>query len=395
MDLSTNDSVARYFNTALASGQSALAEKMRAVVAHFSPGLMDLLNVRDDCPFLEPLLFAYAVDRDRRVPLEQLLFGYISDSQKPREIIVFADENGVVEIPRVGYFRTGILNRSLRLRWGNGPADSLLTDGDEVVAHAYSAPLMLDGIGIEVCRHLNPLLSQLFVDENGSKIDIDPSLNAGLHAENVRKALQILQACQPDYFSQIRMAVKRIVLYSSDRPYSFATLGAHGIAFLNVSTGTDEIFFVEDLVHQCGHVLFSAMTLDPTDILQLAPTLPLAKISGEGKDTRDLYTTLHGVYTEAWMNLCLDNCCDLAVFSPRQRHELMGRFALILTRFGCDLRSLSYEGVFNQNGTMLLHWFIDIYRDIVSRRHELLAPLNIQNQPYCFRYENFVNANPP
>jgi hypothetical protein len=388
--------VVGYFDNSLAAGQNALAEKMQAIVTHFAPGLMDLFDVRDDCPFLEPLLFAWAVDSERLVPLEQILFGYIPDSQKPREIAVWADAEGAVEIPRAGYFHTGIHNRLLTMR--RGPDGPVLTEGDAVVAHTYSAPLTPDGLGIEICRHINPLLSQFFADENGSKPDVDPGLKAGrwadMHAATVGKALQIIQACQPNFFSQVQKAVRRIVLYSSRRPYSFATLGAHGIAFLNVPEGADEIFFVEDLAHQCGHVLFSAMTLDPGELLELPPTFPLAKITGEEKETRDLYTTLHGVYTEAWMNLCLDYCCDLAVFSPRQRHELSGRFALILTRFGSDLRSLSYEGVFSEKGTMLVHWFTGIYRDIVSRRREMLSPLNIQNQPYCFRYEEFVSANP-
>ena len=41
---------------------------------------------------------------------------------------------------------------------------------------------------------------------------------------------------------------------------SFATIKAHGMAFFNVYQDEyDEVFFVDDIAHQTGHIIFNVM----------------------------------------------------------------------------------------------------------------------------------------
>ena len=70
-------------------------------------------------------------------------------------------------------------------------------------------------------------------------------------------------------------------------------------------------------VHQFGHVVFSALTLDVQAYLRVPAATPLARLTGNELDTRDVYSTLHGVFTEAWMSLCLEECYEMPEFTSR------------------------------------------------------------------------------
>jgi len=377
------------------AGQTQLAERMRILLYKLAPRLFELVDFSNDETFLEPLLFAYTVDPKPMVKLDQILFGYIAEHSRPSEILVYADRRGIVELPRIGYLRTDVKSRELRLVWKGGVKNCILIDGISVLNHGYEMPIVVEDTSIEISRYNHPLLEKFFVDEDGKTVDVDGEHITRRQASNLSKALQIIRQYIPDYYEMILKVTRKIVVYSSERPFSFATLSAHGIAFLNASENDDEVFFIEDLIHQCGHVIFSALTLDPQEVLRIAPNTPLKQLTGDGRDTRNIYSTLHGVFTETWMNRCMDLCCDSGVFSQRQRHELLGRFALILTRFGCDLRNLTVDHIFTWQGQLFLKWFARVYREIVANRYDLLSQFDISNQPYCFSYERFLTSNPP
>jgi hypothetical protein len=376
------------------AGQSQLAERMRILLYKLALELFELVDFYDNDTFLEPLLFAYFVDPKPVVKLEQILFGYMAERLKPAEISVYTDRRGIVNLPRIGYLCTKIENEELRLLWKEGLENCVLKHGDRLVEHIYEAPIMVNGTAVEVCRYNHPLLERLFVDEAGDRVDVDIEQITRRQINNVSKAFQIIQQQIPDYYEQMVAVTKKIVIYSGARPYSFATLSAHGIVFLNSSPEDDEAFFIEDLIHQCGHLIFNALSLEPQQLLRIASNTLLKDLTGDERDTRDIYTTLHGVFTAAWMNKCMDRCCDSSLFSPRQRHELLGRFALILTRFGCDLRNLTASGIFTEKGKLLLSWFTSVYCEIVGKRYDLLASLDVSNQPYCFSYDSFQMLNP-
>lgn len=389
------DPLAKFFYEGLELGQAQLAERLRIIVYKLAPNLIDLVNFYDDETFLEPLLFAYAVDPEPMVKLEQILFGYIIETSRPTSISVYADRHGVVELPRIGYLRTNNRNRDLQLIWNGGVEKCILTDGERIVEHVFEEPIVVDGTTIEVCRYNHPLLEKFFVDDAGAKVDIDVEHITRQHVDHLGSAFKIIRDQLPFYYEQILKATRRIVIYSGKRPFSFATLSAHGIAFLNASESDDEVFFIEDLMHQCSHVIFSAATLNARDILLVAADTPFKYLTGDERDNRDLYTALHGVFTMAWMNQCMDLCCESGFFSRVQKHELLGRFALMLSRFGGDLFCLTANGIFTEKGYLLLSWFASVYREVVAKRYDLLSQFDISNQPYCFSYQSFLLSNPP
>src|SRR5438045_4073317 len=144
---SVSDRPAIFLDEGLTAGQSQLADRTRTLLSKLAPGVAERLDFGDDETFLEPLLFAYFIDPDPVVELEQILFGYLPESARPAEIPVYADRFGVIELPRIGYLRTNAANRRLRLFW-NGSAR--LQDGDEVMHYMHQPALGVSGTSIEV-----------------------------------------------------------------------------------------------------------------------------------------------------------------------------------------------------------------------------------------------------
>ncbi len=383
-----------FFNDSFETGQAQLAQKTRILLYKSDPSLFELLDFNEDATFLEPLLFSYFVDPTPLVSLQQILFGYITEDLRPKEIQVYVDKRGIIDLPRIGYLRTTLKNRELRLIWKGGVDNCILKDGNRMVEYVHENPIFVEGSCTEVCRYNHPLLEKFFIDSNGKRVDVDIENIARQHINHLSKAFLIIQKNLPDYYEDMLKATRKIVLYSSHLPFSFATLSAHGIVFLNASEDDDEVFFIEDLIHQCGHIIFSAQTLDPQEFLKINPHTLLKQLTCDERDTRDVYSTLHGVFTEMWMSLCMDLCYESNYFSSRQKHELLGRFALILTRFGCDLQNLRVPDIFTDKGEMLLNSLAQVYFEIVSKRYDLLSQFDISNQPYCFSYRSFQSSNP-
>jgi len=93
-----------------------------------------------------------------------------------------------------------------------------------------------------------------------------------------------MRRATPVLFDALRSVTRRIVLYSADLPNSFATLSAHGVAFLNVKDDNDEVFFVDDLAHQCGHIMFNALTQEKPRFLARTADTPLRDFCRDRED---------------------------------------------------------------------------------------------------------------
>ena len=197
----------------------------------------------------------------------------------------------------------------------------------------------------------------------------------------------------PEFSKYIEQVLRRVLLYRGSKP-SFSSLSAHGMIFLNVPEDANEVFFFEDIAHQAGHVVFSAATLDTGRYLMIRPDTPISVLNDDKNDHRGVYTVLHGLFTEMCMTVAMDRCLRTKTLSGSRRHEMTGRLALILTRFGIDLRGVWGENIFTQEGLNLMNWFMHIYGQVARARFEQLSALNISNQPYCFDYGLFSRDNP-
>ena len=93
--------------------------KRMVIAAEWSAA--EALDFSCEVPFLEPALFTHFGPQETRTTLEQILYGYLPEMDRPGTIQAYAGENGVVYLPRVGYFKTDWRNSVVTL----APRDSL------------------------------------------------------------------------------------------------------------------------------------------------------------------------------------------------------------------------------------------------------------------------------
>lgn len=375
-------------------GQDQLADTIKTLLYRTSPALFDLLSFYDEETFLEPQLFAYFTLKQPQIKLMQIVFGYIKNDLKPEIISVFADEGGVIEMPNIGYFVTDATNRELTLYWNSGPETCVFKDGDNTVAYKFNDIIRVAGTPIQVCQFNNPLLERFYMNEVGEAVSIEVARITRKHLRHLDTALEIIKSVNTHCYEDILKVTRKVLVFKGQQPNSFATISAHGTAFLNADEEHDEVFFIEDLIHQCGHVMFSALTLDKKEFLKLDADTPLNVFTGNDRETRTVYSAFHGIFTEALMSLCLNSCYEKEVFVGSRRHELLGRLAYILKRFNCDLRDIGHFEMFTEKGRMLYCWLAQIFNDISRRRMDILLKLDTSNQPYNFSYVKFLELNP-
>jgi hypothetical protein len=206
-------------------------------------------------------------------------------------------------------------------------------------------------------------------------------------------ALAIIRDVCPTYYYYLVRAIKKILIFNDSRLNSFADLSAHGVVFLNVGATDNEIFFIEDIAHQGGHVVFSTSTFHNNGLFDVDQNTPLRAFTGVLQETRSIYVVLHGLFTEIAIISCLDAYLDNGDLTSRYKHELEGRLAFIISRFAMDLKNMSYNGIFSVRGREMYHHFIQVFETIYEKRRSIIRESNFSNQPYTFNYQRFTELN--
>lgn len=377
----------------LDDGRQHMAEAMKSLLYHADPVLFETLDFYDDASFLEPMLFSYFQAPDPTISLGQILFGAIAAEKRPLRTAVRSDHEGIIYLPNYGYFLTDHRDAYLDLEWDPQLQRASLSANGSEVAFRFEDILRVTGTLIEVYRYPHPLLNRFHVNEEGTAVT--PCYVPLQHLKHLDNAFDAIRTLYPQYYDALLQTVRGIVVFSNQEVNSFATFAAHGVAFLNTeSESRDEIFFIEDLLHQCGHVVCSTLTFRKQDYFVVDPDVSLGRLTGNPNENRSLYVTFHGVFTETAMNQCLYRCLGSGMYTGQQEHELLGRLAFIHLRNRLDLENISYPQVYAEPGLSLLRIFVQSFREVHENIRERVAGLDLSGQHYNFSYARFVALNP-
>lgn len=376
------------------SGQTRLAHLAKSLVSRSNDPTGHALDFSTDNAFLEPLLFAYFSVQSPPVPLCQVLFAHLNSDAVVR---VCSDTDGTIWLPGFGYLETDCPTKELTIRRSAKTNDRIeLSDpaNGQVVSHTITPVDRISGTGVELIARRDPLTELLFRDSDGNLQTVSFRPLSKRLLEAINEAFQILSTYVPPYHEVICRVLKRIVLFNHDALNSFATMSAHGTAFLNVSGEESVAFFLEEIVHQAGHSVFDSLTLDRTDLFAVDPDSNLKDFTREAGEDRTIYVALHGAFTECLMCLTLTRCLDHARFEGRIAHELRGRLGLILRRLYLDLQNLNHDGLFRTRGQDLHRLFCHVFDQVYSRVASVVTGMDFRNQPYNFSFERFIERNP-
>ena len=383
--------------SAVVEGQKYFASGIKSMVQFVDKELFDLLDSDSDNIFLNPLLFAYLNTKSPKTTLRQILFADIEVEKRPSYLKVVSNLRGEIYLPNFAYFK---IEASKKLNY-------------TLITKKKKQKIYRDRLVMRHSKHNNPIIEETNIELQlipvelvnpfiGNRMDSLKNVKDNEYywtiTRNINEAVAILKKYYPDFFDCLCLSTRWILPFESPDKNSFATMGVHGVGFLNTSDNRGVVFFIEDIVHQCGHVLFSNMTYRPQDYFLIDPETPLKELLSQHENNEDedrtLYVAFHGVFTEALMCESFDYCIENKVFSGAQEHELKGRFTYILLRFILDMQNLDREGLFSEKGQVIYQALYKTMMEQYKKYQSLLKIYDLSNQPYNFSWHHFLINNP-
>jgi sialic acid synthase SpsE len=205
---------------------------------------------------------------------------------------------------------------------------------------------IIKNTNIEVFKYSVNLLQNIFKDVVNNLINQDEIfIDKILFDENIgflANAFGFIRENSFTHFQLIEQCCKKCLLFKTNpkNTNSFATINAHGIAFINVYQNEyDEVFFVDDIAHQTGHIILTTLFFNRNAIFKIDESQQIEEILKK-KDHRDIYILFHALYTYYTTLMCLDDCLTNNVFNEKQKNEAIGRIGFYLKKCTYDLYNL-------------------------------------------------------
>ncbi|NIG56552.1 hypothetical protein [Chitinophaga sp. Cy-1792] len=353
--------------------------------------IFDLIDIDDDKIFLEPTLFFYFSEKKAPIhntPLMQLLWGYITNEKKPGIIEVRSDVNGFINLPNYGYFKYKPAS-TLQLLW-DGETVHFMEDNVHVNP-VFISDIYVNGSSIRVCQHVP---EWLWKDDPAKFIEPIPATITGF-LPALNSAWSLMKKIVPEYCSYIEKTNREIALINCYNKFSLAAFGYFGTAFLNVQNEPhDEVFFIDDIAHQCGHILFYPLSMPFTEYLSTDHRTPMKEFTQVEWEERDIYGCFHGLFTYTTILHCLNECLDQNIFTGKQQHEALGRLAFYMDKFRKDLASMNDPLLLSDKGFEYFDMFKAGYDRMYEKYKSIIRKMNFSNQYYLFNYSSFNTLNP-
>lgn len=398
-----NNPVFSIISTLLDNSEQILIKSIKILLYKENPNIFELINFEDDTIYCEPFLFAYFVKNTKlEMSLQNIILTYTDVIISNTEMT--SDEYGRLYIPNFGWFITESANEILNLN-----LEKVELKKDNIpIRFIHQKPFYIENTKIELLRYSIPILKPFYKNADNQLINVEIETITNVHLKHITKAYNLIKTHIPTQFKLIERYAPKCVIFNTDTSQrnSFANFGIHGISFYNAyQKEYDEVFFVDDIAHQTGHVILNNLTIDIDSILNKnADTiLEIVKLPcGKAVENRSLFVIFHALYTYYTTLTCLDTCLTNKAFFGKQKHEAIGRIAFYIDKFYNDLLLIdspidSSEGAlkyFTNNGLLLyteikMKWFY-----IYDKWHHVIKDFDMSNQPYNFTYSNFVELNP-
>lgn len=372
-----------FLNTEL--NQIDISNTIKLLIYKENPSLLEKVDFDDENVFLEPLIFAYFNSKNENLfppeMLNEIMQGYFIEKGE-LEIKFLFNTKGIAYIPVLGYFKEG----------EKRPFESIT---------------IVDDTNIEVLKYSLKLFQDIFRTTSGNLISNDEiKIDAELFEKNIvplSNAFQFIKKSSSEHFKLIEQCCKKCVLFktNTENTNSFATIYAHGTAFFNVyQDDYDEVFFVDDIAHQTGHIILTTLCNDKKAIFKNDENQNIGEIL-EQKDPRSIYVLLHAFYTYYTTLMCLDNCLNNKLFNEKQQMEATGRIGFYLGKCSRDIEILEeliihfsgIENILTGAGINLYTLIKAKFIEVFEKWNPLIKHFDYSNQPYNFTFKSFAEIN--
>ena len=384
------------------NGHTSFGDLLKSILYQYDNNIFEVLSFDDDEIFTDPFFYAmfnlnesnhFQEKENRRLMINSILFGYSHMPEyKALGVEISTDSCGRFYIPRKGWFLTTLINENIFIIEANN--NIILKHNDNIIEYSFEPTKFIKNSSIEVMKYRHPLFSQFYPNEIYNNINFEGANEK--HLSNLEKAFDILEKHCNSVFNTIRNVLKRVVLFdiSPEWTNSFMSRSAYGAAFFNCyQEEYDEIFLIEDIVHQTGHVIFEALIFDRESIFKVDHNTILE--SNEFED-RTIEVFFHALYTYSLILYSLTSCHKSNIFEGLKVKELEGRILYTIIKARHDLETITNEKAHQYFTELGLEIFTDIKEKIqgLSKDYANLNELyTLKNQPYNFTLSIFMEEN--
>lgn len=373
--------------------------QIRILLYKKDKNIFEILDFENDEIYREPLLFAFFNNKIKTIQnVESLIFGYTS---KDLLFTVFSDEFGRVYLPKIGWLHTKHKEESFLY----DKKKSNLLKNDQIIDFEFEKLKIIENTNIELIKYSIPLLKQCYFNTDLKRVDVEIENISKKHLNNVVKAYNLIKKYVPEQFKLIEKYAPKCVIFDVDtyQRNSFATFSAHGIGFYNAyQQDYDEVFFVDDIAHQTGHVILNTLTFDTHKFFKIDKDLVLKTLEGPFVEKRSIYIVFHALYTYYTSFICLNNCLENDAFEGRQKHEAIGRIVFYINKCYSDLLLIESDinsdivsnDYFTNEGFSIYKEIKNKWKEMYNKWFKEVKTLKLDNQPYNFTYEKFIELNP-
>ncbi|MGH1335791.1 MAG: hypothetical protein ACRBFS_06655 [Aureispira sp.] len=384
----------------LLEGQGTFCDIIKGALYREEETIFEHLDFENDALFMEPMLFGYCTKKDTRPLKEQILFGVRAAANRPTQLTVYTNKNGVVCLPQYAYWKTKYPSTPLELHY-NPIEDTLFLTKDEQPVNAERTALtLLENLPeVELSNCIDIYSEALFytwprVEEAAiTELLEGPEVALADYQPAIETAFKLLKQHFPAEWEKYALTTRRIVLFSSPQLRNFATREMHGTIYLNVNKDSNVLFFLEELIHQCSHTVFNAVTCETQDYFAVDYNKTIGSFLNN-TDYRTLYSAFHGIYTTGQI---VDLFLKLIKASPdleaRMRHELEGRIAINKTRHNIGLEKIDPEVIFTPKGKAIFKFYYEQLDQNIETNPSFFA-YDMSRHPVVFNYEKFLQDNP-
>jgi hypothetical protein len=388
-----------YSNSKIQNGLEKDIDSMKIYSYNQDNSIFDYLNFNDDEIFKEPLLISSFFNekiKKEAFSIKTIMWGYSNGKTEIENLQLDLDTEGVGYIPNLGYFFTNNPNSKCILNFSE-QGMRIFEKNNRELSFTFSPIQKIVNKKIELYQAIPNLLINQFKNFEG-KICLTSHIDIGINNKNniviIEKAFRNIEKFLPEYFKQIMMVAKGIILFESNDLVSFATRVSPGIAYLNVRKNESLIFFIVEIVHQFGHNILYKILKHESNFFLIKSTTPLKELNGNLKEKRSLYSAFHGFYTTTLvakiLDLLIENIDD---FSFEEKIEIIGRFVDNEKRYKTGLENISLKKVFTQDGLQLYNILNNVCQLIFEKYEKILQRYDVEDQKFVYNQETFKKRN--
>lgn len=374
------------------AGQSELGAAMRILVEE--SGQVDReLDALPYSAFLEPRLFShFSRPANSQPPLSQLLHGYFPPEDRC-VTLVQSDSFGAVCIPHSGWLLTEARNARLELHETSGTQSLSLAGGPAGALPFRWLPVsIVPGTHTELTLVGDPWLRSWFQPTAPDRLDTFFVADPARYERIIVQGLKAIESVTESFFWQLLDTLRCIVLFDQPDARSFAALGAHGAVFLKVPPSEHPGYFIEELTHQGGHLVFNAATVRRREFTKLDPDTSLSSVYED--DARTVYDALHGLYTEHMTVRVLRGVDESKPLVGEAAAEVYGRLCFVSARHRQDIDYFSDKAsaVFSDLGLELFEYFRE-QQELFEKERPDLQDADLTGQGYDFNLGTYLRRN--